>query len=283
MEQISNINIYNERMSKSLIDKAFFLDKVEGNNFVDFGCADGTLIYYLFKMFPFYCFYGYDTSEEMIKIAKNHFKQNFPDDFKKLPEGKILPATIDFTTNYDEIAKTVKRLRSQGIGNSVLILSSIIHEVYSYSNTEEIDSFWNRVFSGDYKYIVVRDMLPKHSLDKKSDINDVIKLRRNEKYSKELADFENIWGSIENNKNLVHFLLKYRYENNWKREVKENYFPLYAEEFQKKINENYDCTYYEEFVLPFTKTQIKNDFDVDLKDTTQVKCILKLKDNIAKS
>ena len=45
-----------------------------------------------------------------------------------------------------------------------------------------------------------------------------------------LNDFENKWGSINNNyRTLLHWLLKYKYVINWSREVYENYLPITLE------------------------------------------------------
>ena len=41
---IQNYDAYNTRMSKSLIDKMFFVDKIEPDSIVDFGCANGLLL-----------------------------------------------------------------------------------------------------------------------------------------------------------------------------------------------------------------------------------------------
>lgn len=48
-----------------------------------------------------------------------------------------------------------------------------------------------------------------------------------------LRSFEDVWGDVcdvrarkVNVKNLIHFLVKYRYVENWEREVQENYFPV---------------------------------------------------------
>lgn len=38
---ISNFDVYTEKMKMSLLDKIFFVDKIESNVLVDFGCADG--------------------------------------------------------------------------------------------------------------------------------------------------------------------------------------------------------------------------------------------------
>ncbi|MGA1049083.1 MAG: hypothetical protein ACO3UU_13830, partial [Minisyncoccia bacterium] len=43
---------------------------------------------------------------------------------------------------------------------------------------------------------------------------------------KSLISFEKVWGSIfKDYRNFIHFLLKYRYTDNWEREVNENYLP----------------------------------------------------------
>ena len=67
-----DLDIYTTEMSKSVWDKAFFMDKIPGVKCViDFGCADGAMIRYLAPLFPDIMFVGYDISEEYIKIANN--------------------------------------------------------------------------------------------------------------------------------------------------------------------------------------------------------------------
>lgn len=52
MPGIANIEIYNESMIKSLIDKLFFLDKIDNVKcIVDYGCANGALIALLRRFF----------------------------------------------------------------------------------------------------------------------------------------------------------------------------------------------------------------------------------------
>lgn len=256
-QNISNFNSYNAEMKKSLLDKVYFMDKVESNVFVDFGCADGELIKFLNALFPEYFYIGYDIDPKMIDLAKSNLSVN-----------DILPNNILLTDNWDNVVSMCEH------DNSTLILNSVIHEIYSYSNLIENDVFWNRCFGGIFDYIVVRDMLPKRSINKKSDINDIVKLRRHSDKG-QLMDYEEHWGSIEENKNLIHFLLKYRWKNNWNREVSENYFPLYAEAFVEKIPVNFVIDFYDEFSVPFTKRKIEQDFGIILKDTTHVKCIIR--------
>ncbi|MFW6281187.1 MAG: class I SAM-dependent methyltransferase [bacterium] len=254
MEKIKDYSVYNEGMKKSLLDKIFFIDKIDARVIIDYGCADGTLIKFLSDLFPEYQYVGYDIDDEMLKQAKAKFNKN---------NDRII-----FTSDWN----VVKEYSRSGV--SAILLSSVIHEVYAYGTRKDVETVWNRIFDDIFDYIVIRDMIPSFSIDKKSDINDV---RRIFKFAKSgmLRDFEQIWGSIEQNKNLVHFLLKYRYSENWEREVRENYFPLTREDFIRMIPENYEIEFHEHFILPFLKKTVKNDFGILLKDNTHFKMILR--------
>lgn len=250
---ISNLTKYTESMKKTLVDKIFFIDKVDCRVFVDFGCADGSTIAFMQELFPDYIYIGYDINTTMIAKAR----QEHPD--------------IMF---YDNMADLTKELSLYPADVKICcILNSVIHEVYSYSTLDQICDFYKFIFGGIFSTIVVRDMMPNSSIDRNSHITDVARVRRLANRN-QVSDFESIWGSITNNKNLIHFLLKYRYVENWEREVHENYFPIYTSTFLSKIPEDYSVSYYEEFSLPFITESIKKDFKIDLRDTTHVKLII---------
>ena len=253
---IKNIDIYNSRMAKTLIDKIFFIDKVDANVFVDFGCADGTLLGYLSELFPDYTYIGYDISKEMIEIAK---KKN---------EGK----NIQFYSDRNDVIKALNALEFET--KSCLILNSVIHEIYSYSSYEEIEDFYKFAFGGLFNYISIRDMMPNQSIDRPADMTDVAHVRAYANPS-QLNEFENAFGSINNNKNLVHFLLKYKYVENWNRECRENYFPITTQQFVKHIPKNFCIDYYTEYLLPYAKRTIYEDFLINIKDTTHLKIIIR--------
>ena len=45
---MNDLAVYNSRMRKSLLDKIFFMDKIDGcDRFLDYGCADGSMIKFL--------------------------------------------------------------------------------------------------------------------------------------------------------------------------------------------------------------------------------------------
>lgn len=251
--QISNLNVYISRMQKSVLDKMFFMDKVfePFTNIVDFGCADGELMKVLHMLFGEYRYIGYDISDDMIRTAKGN-----------VPFAELY-------SDWDEIGIDFT--------DSLLNISSTLHEVYSYSTKEEIEIFWKRVFESGFKYITIRDMmLSKADMDKaqKEQLDAVV---NDDKYADKRCAYEDVWGKIETQRDLVHYLLKYRYTENWTREVRENYVPLTIEQLLKMIPEEYEITYMDHFTLAYTAWQIKKDFNIDLKTPTHIKIILKRK------
>lgn len=249
MEKIKDYKIYTYRMKKSLLDKMFFLDKFFEpiETIVDFGCADGELIEEMNHLFPDYRYIGYDISDEMLEIAREKNKD------------------IEFYNKWKNINIDFEK--------SLLNISSTIHEVFSYSTKEEIKEFWDCVFNSGFKYICIRDMMLSDTLVENVTDNDVLKLKQANNNSVE--DFENIWGSLKSKKNFVHYLLKYKYLENWDREVKENYFPITVEKLLSMIPNNYRITYSEHYILPYTAHQIKSDFGIILDTNTHFKLILK--------
>ena len=255
---INTYDVYNKRMDKSFQDKMFFLDKIKDNveAIVDFGCADGALIRHLSELTNIKLV-GYDSDYNMIDIAKSKTNKDnclFNEDFGEIIEEEIIPQ------------------------ESLLNISSVIHEVYSYLDSKDIEIFWNMVFDSNFKYISIRDLCASESINRPSNINDYTKLIQRAKPSF-LSDFESIWGSVRENRNLIHYLLKYRFLENWDREVKENYFGLSLERLLSKIPmDKYEIIYFENYILPYTANKIKEDFDIELHDNTHVKLLLKKRD-----
>lgn len=256
-EQIDNIDTYISHMDMSIDDKLFFLNKVDFDVIVDFGCANGTLLSKVKIQKPNVDLIGYDLDDTMVNKAHS-----------------LLGSDTLITNNWNVIVTELKKYKMP-----LLNLSSVIHEVYSYSNIDDIKLFWkNVVFSGLFKYIVIRDMMPSLQIDRnKNFIDDVIKVRK-KCDPKQLSHFENIWGSIDKSyKTFCHYLLKYRYVENWNREVKENYFPLSLESMKSKIPNTYQIDYEKTFIVPFVQEQLMKDFDVSISQDTHTKLIIENK------
>lgn len=252
---IADFETYNARMGKGLIDKLFFVDKIDPDFVLDFGCADGSLLKVLRTWYPNAKLVGYDIDPKMVELANKERDEN-----------------LNFTSDWEQVSSYLSSFKEK---TSAILLSSIVHEVYHYQEPSEVDAFWSKVFSGDFNFVVFRDMIPGRSINRHSDIDDVTKIYRNFLHTKQLQDFENIWGSIEDNRSLTHFLLKYKYETpNWEREVKENYLPLYREDLLAMIPMGYDVIYHEHFVLPYIKRTVKQEVGIEMKDPTHLKLIL---------
>ena len=251
MEKLSDIDVYVKRMQKSLLDKMFFIDKIfeDTHTILDFGCANGVLIRAMQMLFPEYEYVGYDISEEMIEKAK----VNVPG--------------CRFYINWDNIEVKPEK--------TLLNISSTLHEVYSYGTAESIEEFWERVFNSGFKYIAVRDMMLSRKSFGISEKEDVEKARK--LYPEKLKDYEENWGSINEKFNLIHYLLKYSYTENWDREVRENYLPLTVEELTELIPDEYEIVYSEHYVLPYIKHQVRKDSGIELNDATHFKILLKKK------
>ena len=264
-KKFTDIQYYNKEMQKGMEDKLFFLDKLPKNNnyiFVDFGCADGSMINALSNILQgsYNRYIGYDISETMIELAKTNY------------HGPV-NANVIFTTKWNEVERHIEWTKICTEYKSVLILSSVIHEVYSYAKDEnDITEFWNRVLNTGFDYVVIRDMCPSEDIDRRSDIHIEDKVRDKADIGL-LDEFENIWGLISNNRNMIHFLLKYRWKVNWKREVHENYFPISSNLLIQMFNDKFNIDYFERFRVPFLDKCLKEDYDIELTDYTHIKAI----------
>ena len=272
-KEFANLTSYIENMAKGLTDKLFFINKLPLKKFdewvfVDFGCADGVLINALSKILPKYGvkgkLIGFDISDNMIDIANGKFKSKPDDDIQMI-----------FTASWSEV---IDALKENDEAKRVLVCNSVIHEVYSYAEgLSDINWFWRRVKFTNFDYVCVRDMMCDKSIQYKTDKKlldtfwDHVNNNKPE-LKKYIKDFEEHWGSIEENENFVHYLLKYRWTTNWKREVNENYFPIMVDEFLSKMS-GFKKVYFEQFRLPFLEGCWEEDFGIKLKDNTHIKAI----------
>ena len=154
MEKVADLEVYVQRMQKSFMDKMFFIDKIFEpiDTILDFGCANGVLIRAMQYLFPEYEYIGYDISEDMIRKAK-----------ELLPECK-------FYKEWNEIAMDPKE--------TLINISSTLHEVYSYGTEASVAEFWERIFGSGFKYIAIRDMMVSENASGKADPADVERARK---------------------------------------------------------------------------------------------------------
>ena len=162
-------------------------------------------------------------------------------------------------------------------------MSSVIHEVYSYADEEHtVKGFWNDLKKCNFKAIAIRDMsLGKGSyaeVPKDAVFYVYDNIFKSPKYVERLESFEEIWGAICSDesdihrllsiKRLIHFLIKYRYVENWDREVKENYLPVTQDKLQEWIVDflGYHLVHKESSKLPFYHKCWAKDFKLNIPD-----------------
>lgn len=246
---ISNVDGYLSSMQKSLMDKLFWVDKLPSVGLVvDFGCADGTVIKTAKSLFPEQRYIGYDQNPA------------------------LLPTGPGFTSNWyrvqDEIFKS-QSLRQM----TALTLLSVVHEVYTYGPAE-VDKFWLNVYSCGFDYIAIRDMAVSRTASRPADPVTVARVRQLANPN-QVRDWESAWGSLDENWSFVHYLLTYKYTDNWERELRENYLPLTTEDYLRLVPRQYRPAYIEHFTPPFLRQQVEADFGIQLQERTHLKLILR--------
>lgn len=269
MEKISDYGTYTDGMRKSMTDKTWFLNMIDdAKEIVDYGCADGALLEYIRDAMPgVFDLMGIDIDERMLDLAAERLNDDAHD-------SVILMPPEPFKDVFGKYTHT-----------ACLNCGSVIHEVYSYGTPESIEKFWDFVFNSGFQYIAIRDMAMS-KIDILATYNviedafwKINTYNQDNPYAfKRFNQFLRYIGldRIEADvwRDIIHYLLKYRYATNWDREMRENYLPLLTEEILLKIPSNYRVKYYEHYTLPYLKDQVMKDFGIDLNTKTHYKLLL---------
>lgn len=250
---ISDVGGYVTDMGRSFIDKLFFVDKIDPDLIVDFGCANGLVLSKISALMPGARLVGYDLDPDMLDKA-----------------GELLGGSAELTGDWGRVAQAAR-----GAARPMLLLSSVVHEVYSYSTPRQVRDFWSgRVFGGLFKWVCIRDMIPSGEPPPRDFSEDVARvLSMVDPFY--VRSFELRWGPIgADYRTFIHFLLKYRYVDNWDREVEENYVPLSLKTLKSKIPPGYTVIYEHSYIYDFLQSQVRRDLGVEIRQTTHTKLIV---------
>lgn len=264
-EDIANNEIYLSNMAKSFGDKAWFLKLIPDfiDTIVDFGGGEGEFCEFL---------------ETRARSLGRSFKYIVVDNNKSFLDNAVKKGFRGL-----ESLDALARDTSWNPDTTLLNMSSVIHEVYSYADERNtVEDFWNAISNCAFKMISIRDMslgrgsysqVPKEAVFYIYD-----NVFKSPKYIERLESFEDVWGSICSDegdkhrlldvKRLIHFLIKYRYVENWNREVQENYLPLTQDKLQDWIVNKlgYKLIHKESSKLPFYHKCWTKDFKLNLPD-----------------
>lgn len=239
-----DLNIYTTEMSKSVWDKAFFMDKIPGTKCViDFGCADGAMIRYLAPLFPDITFLGYDINKELIRRAQSaipfHANVIFTDDFA------VIAAFVNGTKKFlsDEVC---------------INFSSVLHEVFS--STGGINKIQELIEMIQPKFITIRDMY----CDEPLPVTDVHWWHDNvwdPLPSKESCEFIKTFGPLQDWRDTMHLLMKLQWKDNgWEEELEENYFSWTIDKFIDDIGGKYIIAFDCRYQLPYLSEKWKKEY-----------------------
>ncbi len=232
---MKNIEVYNKRLSLSMIDKTWFTQIIsldEPMLVVDFGCGNGDVMRFLNNNFNIPCI-GYDTNKEMISIGLNKWDNN------------------SYCNNWEEV---LDRMSFYPRHKKILLFSSVLHEIkdkiilFESLNLEYFD------------YIVIRDMYfsytspEKHLFAKyQEQVCEKLPLRLSEK--------------VVDDSSLIQCIMKSYYIENIETEILEDYFSLKAKHITFLANKfpGYDRKLY---VLPYWLHIFKKDWGIELHNVS---------------
>jgi SAM-dependent methyltransferase len=239
MEKIKNYKTYTDGMAKTFADKAWFVEKLplHIDTLIDFGCADGAFIAYIERTYPnrFKYFIAVDNDETMLQKARQNL----------LPLGR----RVVYQNGLHNLYPT-------DCVNSVFVLNSVLHEVFSYCEPRQYDEFFANIRRLDFPFIAIRDM----NADLEGWNHQALYETAHYFHLEEPEMWESMdkWGldSID----AVSFLLKYRYQENWAREKDERYLWNIEHIVTRELKQWYSIQEVEKFYIPFIFEQTKKDF-----------------------
>lgn len=242
--EITNYNTYLARMDVSLPDKAFFVYRAPlARVIVDFGCAAGNLFRYIRSISnQEYIMIGYDNDATMRELARE--------------AADVVCGTME---ELQEAIEHTLAAHNLTMKNVLFNFSSVIHEMNSYE-IDDIFSFINDLRPG---YVSIRDM----KFRRKKEIPGNTFRVFDKKYLNQFHSFLAHRGILfPDLADFAEYLLKYKYTENWERELEEHYFFgfAYAEKYYNALidNHKYRLTWDVNYCLPHFDRQIKDDFNL---------------------
>lgn len=206
---------YYKELDVALFDKIWFLDKVddETDTILDFGCSNGAIFKLINTVMPRrFTYIGIDQDKKKIEDAKELYKEEENAHF------------------YLDIKDIDIEWKPQ---NTVLLLSSVLHEIAYYLSEEEAVKLYSNFKELNCRYIVIRDMRFNYKYNyynmdvtekresHKKIYNNILK-----KYPEKVEEWNSIREKLRPDflEYNIEFLLSVIHEKNWDRELKEHYF-----------------------------------------------------------
>ncbi|MBP7118985.1 class I SAM-dependent methyltransferase [Candidatus Woesebacteria bacterium] len=247
MHQIVNPEVYLARMSKPLAEKLKIVHYLPEKplEVLDVGCADGAVTIEMARMFPETHFHGIDINPEFISRARD------------LSAGLH---NVTFETIY------LRNLLAREQKFDAVTFCSVLHEFASYG--EGLTSVVKALADAHellkkHGRIVIRDMIFS-GYKQKTDFGMktvLLKIQAKKELASLISDFETHFGKLNDIYTINHFLLKYKYTDNWDREGHENYVPVTFDQYEQIFTLlGMKVLYRDSKLLPYFEETWKQDF-----------------------
>lgn len=249
---IKDLNKYNEQMRATIADKMDFLKHIPLDNIdiiIDLGCADGSLDVAIEEAYPDKKFFYIlvDNDKEMLARATENIGE-------KISHSRFLALdSLEKFNNTDDYS------------NAVLVMNSVIHEIFSYYSPVERIKYWEHLNSLNFAYIAIRDM---HDLPNGEplpiSITDFYKMTKH-----------NAWHNSHTKiySNILEFLLTYSYTENLEREREEIYLWDWSHELGFFLT-NFKPEYVKPFNILYLIEKWHNDFGIDMSTVYTHKSVI---------
>lgn len=266
MDSIKGVLSYINSMSTTLYDKCWWIDKLPSgiDTVVDFGCAQGDLAVFINRIYPNkFKYIGVDNSPEMLSLALHNHKLHFPN-----INSEFLDSISDVSSHCEP-------------ASTVLVLNSVMHEVFSYLSDTERDALFGGLFGLGFRCIAIRDMYMNRGVRCSYGIFNAVQCS---KYGEQWKEFRDIClkrgGDFENpHISMSEFLLKYRYIDNWQREKAETYLWQWDNLLTRQgLLHRYENRFEHNFLIPYIKDRIRSDFGFEWNYCTHKKLLLQTKE-----
>lgn len=254
MEKIANIKDYNTAMKKTLLDKIWWIDKIDKSitTIIDFGCADGSLEMFIENIFPNrFRYVCVDNNNDMLKLCMKNLR--------KINNRVIYCYDLTEINSY---------LNTEELQKSVLVLNSVLHEVLSYCTEREQNELFKQMFSNSFGYVAIRDM----------HLNDfpIFGCVLNAEHQKKIAYTSQNIKHKDYKSTLVEYFLKSEYTNNWEREKDERYLWNWSRIIFLNWKNKYEIIHEEDFSLAYHRKIWRKEFQISLSDLRKFKTHKKL-------
>lgn len=242
---------YLQRLAAGLHDKlrvARYLP-ADASNVLDVGCADGALTIALAASHPTLHFLGIDLDEGFIAQAQEQARR------------AALP-NVAFRRSY------LRDLLAEPTRFDCVVFASVLHEFWTYG--EGISSVL-KALADAHELLnaggttIIRDMiLEAYAGQATLHVASIRAKVQASAHAPVLAAFEIYWGAATNLATINHFLLKYRYQENWERELPEHYVPVTTEQYiQIFALLGMRVQLHALYLLPFLRDRWQADFDLN--------------------